>query len=361
MIQLQRLLQNLSCDALIIEDSIDLYYLLGLSLSAGSLLITLNGAYLIVDGRYYEQCAKCTSFSVLLAQENTLFDLLTENSTVKTVGFASQTTSYARYQKLKECVEKLTRKVTLTPLENPLRDLRKIKSSEEIKLLEQAAELGSLGYDYVCSLLKEGIAEKELAFELELFWKKKGGKGFAFDPIIAFGSNSSMPHYRAGDAVLKKNQVVLIDIGVTYHHYHSDMTRTVFFGEPDPQLRTVYEIVLKAQTAALALCKPGAKVGTLDEAARSIITEAGFGDKFPHSLGHGIGLEVHEFPLIRNKPPHSEEVLEAGMVITIEPGIYIPGLGGIRIEDSILIDNNGYKNLTNRPKELLCLVSDKKS
>lgn len=358
--KVEKLLKHLPCDALIIEDPTDLYYMLGLSLSAGTLLIEPNGGHLIVDGRYFEHCSKLSPFPVLLAKEDTLPNLINNLGAVKELGFASNTTSYSRYEKLKEVLQKVPRVVTLIPIEQPLRNLRKIKTPVEITLLKQAAELGSLGFDYVCSLLKEGVSESEMAFELELFWKKKGAKGFAFDPIIAFGANSSMPHYRAGDDVLKKNQVVLIDIGVTYQHYHSDMTRTLFYGTPDPLLLKIYPIVLQAQKAALALCRPGTKVGAVDSAARSLIVEEGFGDQFPHSLGHGIGLEVHEFPLLRDKPPHNDVILEAGMVITIEPGIYIPGVGGIRIEDSIQIVDNGYENLTNRSKDLLCLVSDKK-
>jgi len=353
--QIQTLLSEINCDALIIENSTDLLYLLGFPISTGTLLLHQDGGTLIVDGRYYELCSKKSPFPVLLSQAETLNTLLAELPNISTLGFASLTTSFARYLALIEILKKGTREIQLNPVEAPLRNLRKIKRPEEITLLKQAAELGSRGYDFVCSILKENISEKEVAFELEIFWKKQGADGFAFDPIIAFGPNSSMPHYRAGKTKLKKGDAVLIDIGVTWAHYHSDMTRTLFFGNPDPLLLNLYEIVLNAQRSALELCRAGIAVGTVDAAARNKIVSAGYGEQFPHSLGHGIGLEVHEFPLIRNTPAQQYVQLETGMVITIEPGIYIAEVGGIRIEDSILIMDDGYENLTNRSTGLLIL------
>jgi Xaa-Pro aminopeptidase len=164
-----------------------------------------------------------------------------------------------------------------------------------------------------------------------------------------------MPHYRASKGKLEKGQPIQIDIGVIDRHYHSDMSRVVFFGKPSSEMRKIYDIVLKAQLAALNQCRPGIKIGDLDQTAREIISKAGYGDKFTHSLGHGVGLEIHESPLLRNKPPHSEEFLQPGMVITIEPGIYLSGIGGVRIEDTVVITDDGYENLTNRPKEMLII------
>lgn len=166
-----------------------------------------------------------------------------------------------------------------------------------------------------------------------------------------------MPHYRAGNTKLKQGMPILIDIGVNYRHYHSDMTRVVFLGEPDPKLKTIYHIVEKAQKEALQLCKPGTLIGELDRAARGYIESQGYGDHFGHGLGHGVGLEIHELPNVRNKPPFNSMVLLPGMVITIEPGIYIPDIGGVRIEDTIVITENGHENLTERSKELNILNS----
>ncbi|MBS4168000.1 Xaa-Pro peptidase family protein [Parachlamydia sp. AcF125] len=353
--RLAALFSQLPCDALLIEDEINLLYLLGFPISSGTILLHPHHSYLLVDGRYYEQCLKRSPFPVLLAQEHALSSLLNELPSITTLGFSSSETSYLRFLGLQEEIRKASHPLSLAPLDSPLRPLRAIKTVEEMGLLRQAAILGSQGFDYVCRLLKEGIAEAQIALELELFWKRHGAKGVAFEPIIAFGTNSSMPHHRAGSTQLKKGHPVLIDIGVTYAHYHSDMTRTLFFGHVEPQLLPLYDCVFQAQQAALHLCRPGTPIGALDLAARNLIAEAGYGENFTHSLGHGIGLAVHEFPILRNKPPYADVLLEAGMVITLEPGIYLPKVGGIRIEDTIIITEKGYENLTNRSKEILIL------
>ena len=350
--KLQPLLKGASCEGLLIEDPTNLYYLTGLNLSSGTLLVHAKGALLAIDGRYYEMCKKSSPFPVHLKEKDeTLMTLLDkpELKSVKTIAFNTDTTSYERFQQLQKEIENLS----LKPIDNPVAKLRSIKDPSEIDTLREAAQLGSEGFDFVCSLLKEGISEAEIALELEIFWKRKGGKGIAFDPIIAFGPNSSMPHYNVGNERLKKGTSVLIDIGVTLQHYHSDMTRVVFFGKPDPEILVTYDIVQKAQQKALTLCRPGTRIGDLDAAARDFISQEGYGEHFSHGLGHGIGLEVHESPSLRNKPPYDKMPLEAGMVITIEPGIYLPGIGGVRIEDTIVIEPDGHENLTNRPTEPL--------
>jgi len=286
---------------------------------------------------------------VIPANHDTFVKMVTSEkfSFVKRLGFDSASTSYNSYTALAKQLKESG--IQLFPLENPVIKMREVKEEHEIALLREAAALGSQGYDTVCSLLKEGITEKEVATELEIFWKRKGGEGIAFEPIIAFGKNSSMPHYHPGDTQLKKGDNVLIDIGVTLNHYQSDMTRVVFFGDPNPKLLEINAIVTKAQALALELCRPGTTIGELDDAARNHIKAHGYGEQFPHSLGHGIGLAVHESPILRNRHPYQDQILKAGMVITIEPAIYLPGIGGIRLEDSIAITDTGYENLTKRP------------
>lgn len=351
--KLQKTIQELGCDALLIDDPLNTLYLTGLNLSAGKLLIHANGAYLIVDNRYFELCQKTSPFPVL-PEGNFSFEVhlaRPDLTFIKTLGFDSENTSYKNYLEMEKCVKKAieqNRKLTLIPLDNPVKKQRMIKDPSEIAILREAASLGSKGYDFVCSFLKEGISESEVALELEIFWKKQGSKALAFEPIIAFGANSSMPHYRAGNERLKKGHVVLIDIGVNYRHYHSDMTRVLYFGEPDEKIRRIFSIVEEAQKAALKICRPGTLIGEVDAAARDHIASKGLGENFTHSLGHGIGLEIHEFPILRNSPPYKEMPLEAGMVITIEPGIYLPGIGGVRLEDSIVITEKGYEDLTRR-------------
>lgn len=353
--KLRNLLRKRPCDGFIVEDRINLYYLTGMELSAGMLLVHLSGAHLLVDSRYFELCTATSPVPVLLAspQEKTLKDLLAGAcAEIKTLAFSSDSTSYQRYLDLKQCVDDVNQgsanrpPLTLVPAGSLVKQLRGIKEPEEIVSLRAAARLGVQGFDFVCSLLQEGITEAELAAELEIFWKRRGSKGVAFDPIIAFGVNSSMPHYRAGKVQLKAGDTVLIDIGVNYQHYHSDMTRVVFFQGADPRIVKIYDIVKEAKSAALALCRPGTLIGDLDNAARDLIALHGYKENFTHSLGHGIGLEVHEWPILRNVPHIKEIPLQTGMAITIEPGIYLPGIGGVRLEDTVVITEQGYENLT---------------
>lgn len=331
------LFQTEGCDAFLITDPVNLFYLTGLELSTGTLLLRPDHHALIVDGRYLEICKKGSPVPVLLNKECKLKDLLNGS---EVCGIESETTTVASFLELQKEIG-----IKIEP-KSLLERLRAIKEPNEIDSLEKAAELGSLGYDYILALLKVGVSEEELAFELEFFWRKHGASGVAFDPIIAFGKNSSMPHYRSSSSRLKSGDIVLIDIGVKLNHYHSDMTRTLFFGKGNPELEKIYAIVKEAQERALALLKPGVKAAVVDDAARSFIASKGYGENFCHSLGHGVGLDIHEFPLLRKASSIS---LEAGMVLTIEPGIYVPDLGGVRIEDTVLITQTGYEKLTKRP------------
>lgn len=347
----QDLLLGLNCDALLIEDPTNLFYLTGLELSAGYLIIEKNSAQIFVDGRYKEAATRKAPCPVVLSAQNSLIDFLEQpqRGAIKVLGFNSDSLSVKKFEELR----KLAGDIVLKALDNPVMKLREIKEPDEIQKLKEAAELGSLGYDYILSLLREGITEKQIAVELEIFWKRKGSKGLAFDSIIGFGANSSMPHYRASTIPLKKGDAIQIDIGVNLDHYHSDMSRVVFYGEPDPKMKEIYTIVKKAQEAALEKALPGMLIGDLDQTARQIIADAGYGPNFSHSLGHGVGLEIHELPILRNREPWSKIPLQEGMVITIEPGIYLSGVGGVRLEDTIVVQKEGPVNLTGRSKELL--------
>lgn len=334
--KVQECLEKWGVDLLIVDNPIDLYYLTGQNVSTGRLVIFEAAATLYVDGRYYESCKESLAMPVaLLTKEHPL-----PSFEGKRIGFDAGFTSYENYEKLSAL------KGERVPLSHPLQSIREVKEREEIAYLRQAAELGSQGFDFVVSSLAEGVAEEELAVELELFWRKAGGEKLAFDPHIAFGANSAYPHYHAGKKRLKQGDLVLIDIGVVLNHYHSDMTRVVFFSEPDPELLNIYRVVHEAQLKALELCKPDTPLAELDRAARGLIEEEGYGAFFLHSLGHGVGLEIHESPTIRKD---SSGVLKEGMVITIEPGIYLPGKGGVRLEDTVVITQEGFENLTNRP------------
>lgn len=346
--RLRNMLKSLPCDALLIEHPTDLFYLTGLELSAGKLIISLQNTCLIVDGRYYERSRQQVLYPVQLLKENVLKEWIVDFQ-IRQLGFDQQHTTYQAYLTLTQLANKLKTQsyaLEIIPVDAPIHKLRLIKDEDEIACLRKAAHLGYQGYEFVLSLLREGVSESELAFELEFFWKKRGASRLAFDSIIAFGPNSSMPHYRAGPTALTLHTSVLIDIGVVLAHYHSDMTRVVFFGTPAPLMKTIYSIVEEAKAKALALCRPGTLIGDLDKVAREWIKSKGYGEYFTHSLGHGVGLDIHEPPILRETGIYRDLPLEAGMVITIEPGIYLPEIGGVRLEDTVLITQNGYENLT---------------
>lgn len=341
--RVKNLQEKLVQDGYLIQNPIDLYYFTGLDLSAGKLLVLKSSVQLLVDGRYIESAKESSPFPVELDRKELLSDLIPQGSSI---GIDSDKTSLQQYLDLVEQLGK--RGIKVIGEKGVIASLRAIKDEKEIALLRASAELGSLGFDYVAASLKTGVSEKEIADELELFWKKRGAKGVAFDPIIAFGANSSQPHYRAGTTQLKDKEPALIDIGVTLNHYHSDMTRVVLRGTENKKILEIFDIVAHAHELAKEKARDGATVASLDEVARGYIVSKGYGEQFNHSLGHGIGLEVHEYPLLRNNNETQSQILKKGMVITLEPGIYLPGIGGVRIEDTVLIKADGCESLTKR-------------
>jgi Xaa-Pro aminopeptidase len=359
----KQVLKSRSLDAFIIDDQTNLYYLTGLEMSAGRLLITTKNSALFVDNRYYEACQNQSSAEVFLTDKEPFSAVMLkpEYNFIKTLGFDSENTSYKAFTDLENLTVKLKEQssgrsnIKLIALENPVKTLRMIKEPKEIELLKKAAILGSNGFDYVCSLLKTGVKEIEVSQKLEIFWKERGAKGPAFEPIIAFGKNSSMPHYRSGSAELKRGDVVLVDIGVNVDHYQSDMTRMVFFGQPLEQISVIHPIVQRAQQVALEICKPGTLIKDIDAKAREFIESQGYGENFTHGIGHGVGLDIHELPNMRFQSALSGLELKPGMVLTVEPGIYLPKIGGVRIEDTIVITDTGYESLTNRPTDPVIL------
>ena len=323
-------------DALIIEKPIDLFYLTGLKLSLGTLLIFKNGARLFVDGRYLGFAKKHSPCPAELTKAESIVKSL---SPYKKIGFDSFDTSYSRWQAL----EKITKK-QLTPVPKPTDSARSVKSPAEIKALKKSAKLLWSCYLHLKKSLKTGITEKEAAALFEIYALKNGAEKMAFEPIVAFGKNTAYPHYRPANTKLKKGDNVLLDLGVVVDHYHSDMTRTFFFGPPDPRLVVIEAVVKKAHDEALKLCRPGITAGELDKAACRVIEKAGLEKYLAHSLGHGVGLEIHEFPRLKFQGENSDAVLKVGMVITIEPGLYWEGVGGCRYEDTIVITRKGYEN-----------------
>lgn len=331
-------------DAALVENPTDLLYLTGLHFSCGTLAVTSQDAVLFVDGRYFAKAEREAPCAVRLLEGEALFDWL-QGRKVRTLEFDSAFTSCDRFEILKAKLAD----VQLVSRSSLLQSHRSVKDANEIVSLRKACELTMRGFEHARSLLKEGVSEEEIAFEFEVFVRKNGASGLSFDSIIAFGENTAYPHYRPGKARLKKDQPVLIDVGAIVDSYHGDLTRVVFFGKADPILEKWLEWTKEAQHTAMKAARAGVRIGDLDRVARDVFARYGVEEYFTHGLGHGIGLETHEFPRIKSFGSDQNEHLRAGMVITIEPGLYRPGLGGVRFEDMFLISEGGCEKIGRLP------------
>lgn len=314
-------------EIILIENPVDLLYLTGLKLSRGRLLVFLEKAELWVDGRYFSYASKKAALPVRL------WDKEAKLPSGK-IGFDSAfTTVEARAQLGREKPEAEWHEIA-----KPLKELRAIKEKKEIAALQKAADLTWRGIEHMKGCLRLGVSEKELAWEFEQFVRTKGASALSFEPIVAFGKNSALPHHRASSDRLEKDQIVLFDVGAVSENYSGDATRVYFFGDPDPELKKIYAWVLEAHLAARNQVRPNALIQEVDQAARNVFAREGVENLFVHSLGHGIGLETHEFPLLRADGPDKMVPLNEGMVFTIEPGLYLPGKGGVRLEDTGFMD-----------------------
>ncbi|MGE5195789.1 MAG: M24 family metallopeptidase [Anaerolineae bacterium] len=340
--------EALGTDAVLIEHPVDLFYLTGLSLSSGSLLIFKKEAYLFVDGRYFQEAKEKSLIKVAL-MSSSFFDVCLKQKNIKTIGFDSKETSYERFLQLRSFLKTFAGQGSplpkLVPTSNLLKEIRSIKDRDELDVLRQSAALAWKGFLHIKKILKIGITEREVARSFELFCLKNGAQKLSFEPIIAFGENSAKPHHRSSDRILKKGDIVLIDIGVMYNCYASDMTRVLLPSTAKANLLELFEVVEESKRAALEHCRPGIAIGKLDEIARCVMKKKGLEELFVHSLGHGIGLQTHEFPRLSSKGQDKDVILKVGMVITVEPGLYLPGVGGVRLEDTVIITRTGFENL----------------
>ncbi|AZB42575.1 aminopeptidase P family protein [Bacillus sp. FJAT-42376] len=264
---------------------------------------------------------------------------------IQTAAIESELLSYSRAQEFLN----VTGSPKLVSAEEKMNELRVIKDEKEIAIMEKAARLADYGVEVGVAALKEGITEMDVVAKIEYELKRKGAQAMSFSTMVLFGKKSGLPHGNPGTAVLKKGDFVLFDLGVVLDGYCSDITRTVMFGQPDEKQKSIYHTVLEAELAALQAAKPGVRIGDLDKISRKVIEDAGYGEYFPHRLGHGLGISVHEFPSMAHT---NDGVLKEGMTFTIEPGVYIPEVGGVRIEDDVLITKDGARALTAYPKEL---------
>jgi len=336
-------------DGFLITNEANLLYFTGFS-GASCLLIPKKGEGIIyVHSVNYEQAkAEGKSFKVVLVKlaEDLLGKVANQIKTLKIKKLAVDTLNVESYRKL---AKRLTGEAKVEIQGNVVWELRKIKSEEEISLMRKAAELTSEGMRAACETVKPRVREYEVAAAIEYAMRSKGSWGTAFDTIVASGVRSAFPHGGCTDRKIQEGDLVVVDIGATYNNYHSDMTRTLVAGKPSGKQEKIYEIVRSAQEKAFQAVKPKSRAKDLDAIARKVTVDAGYGEYFVHGLGHGVGLEIHEPPTLNSE---SKDKLTVGNVVTIEPGIYIVDFGGIRIEDTVLVQKRRTEKLTKGPYTL---------
>lgn len=336
------------CDALLITGIENVRYITGFTGSNGFLIIAGKGGIFFTDSRYTEQASKEIEAGVKVKEyKKKVPELVAEiiDSGFKRVGFEDSNLTYQEYRE----IGKGLKGVKLVPLKDKLGSLRSVKSKGEIKIISRAADIAYKAFEKLLPSVKPGKREDDLAIELEYLMRRGGAEGLSFDVIVASGARSALPHGRAGNKLLKQGDPVVIDFGARYEGYHSDETVTVFIGMASERHRRIYQTVKEAHDRAIDAVRPGVRFSDIDKAARDFIDKAGYGKYFGHGTGHGVGLNVHEAPSVS---PNSKEMAEEGMVFTIEPGIYIPKVGGVRIEDMVVVTKGGCRVLTRIPKEL---------
>jgi Xaa-Pro aminopeptidase len=336
-------------DAIMLTNLKNIYYLSGFWGTAGTILMTEQAQYLLTDSRYSIAAREVAlDFEVIETREPLveIAQLLKKEGAV-TVGFEDSVT-YAEFQEIKAKLASFE----LKALTNFTEIQRQIKTADEIATIKKACEISDQAFRDLLKFVEPGKTELEVANFLDFKMRDLGASGISFDTIVASGKRSALPHGVASHKPIAFGDIVTVDFGCYYQHYASDMTRTFFVGAADETLREIYEIVLKANQAVIDASSVGLTFGEYDQAARDVIEAAGYGQAFTHGIGHGLGLDVHEIPYF---PKTSQESLQENMVITDEPGIYLENIGGVRIEDDLLITSQGAEILTLAPKELIIL------
>jgi len=340
--------------AMLVLGLVNIRYLCGFTGTDGALIVTGKRVVFLTDSRYTCQAQQQVTADEIIEYSDKLkaisAQLISSVGTASdSVGFEAKLVSVDKYQRLQQVCPQ----IDFVPADDALSVLRQIKDIDEIASLSKAAQLNCQAMNALLTCIKPGAKESELSLELEFLLRKLGGEDKAFDFIVASGARGAMPHGIASEKELHCGELVTIDFGTKYQGYYSDETVTLALGEVPQKLRDIYTVVLQAHDLAMAALAVSMPAREIDKIARQFITQQGYGDYFGHGLGHGVGLEIHELPTIS---PRSEAILEAGMVFTIEPGIYIPGLGGVRIEDTVELTADGYCCLTKMPKQFHVLA-----
>lgn len=346
--KLRRFMSEYGLSSILISKPENRRYFSGFTGSAGMLLISQNANHLLTDFRYIEQAAAETRQYDILRYTASPYESLAEITAkldVTTMGFESDFATYDIYSKLVECMPGLQ----LIPVQ--IDSLRMVKDENEIALIKTAVEIADHAFSHILSFIKPGITEQAVALELEHHMRKMGAEKPAFDTIMASGKRGALPHGKASQKLIALGDFVTMDFGAVYQGYHSDMTRTICMGSATGRQREIYGIVLAAQLAGVQATRPGKTGKDIDAVARKVIADAGFGEYFGHGLGHSLGLNIHEDP--RLSPSGGQTILMENMVVTVEPGIYLPEWGGVRIEDTVLVSVDGCQILTASSKELI--------
>lgn len=343
--------KELSIDGLLITSEYNRRYMTGFTGTSGIALISEDKAVFMTDFRYTEQAAKQVKEYEIVQHTGPLSEevaQLVSKLGIKKLGFEQDHLTYQEYSNYK----KVLNSVEFIPVSGAVEKLRLIKSPAEIKILKEAAEIADAAYKHILTFVKPGVREIDVSNELEFFMRKNGAVSSSFDIIVASGYRSALPHGVASEKEIENGDFVTLDFGAYYKGYCSDITRTFAVGQPSDELKKIYSIVLEAQLRGMNGIKPGMTGKEADALTRDYISEHGYGEYFGHSTGHGLGMEVHEGPALSYR---SDTILQPGMVVTVEPGIYIPELGGVRIEDDTVITENGNESLTHSSKELIIL------
>jgi Xaa-Pro aminopeptidase len=347
LIKLRKFMNENSLDCMLISKPENRRYFSGFSGSAGMLLISKHSNKLLTDFRYTEQAAaQATQYEIVRYSNigKTLAEVIKELGVIQ-VGFEGDFVTYDGHQELANNLQS----INLIPVQ--LDALRMIKDEAEVVSIKKAVEIADNAFSKILSFIKPGMSEQEVALELEYYMRKFGAEKPAFDTIMASGKRGALPHGRASEKIIEIGDLVTMDFGAVYKGYHSDITRTICMGKATTKQQDIYKIVLAAQLAGVQAVAPG-KVGKeVDAISRNVIVNAGFGEFFGHGLGHGLGLNIHEEP--RLSPANIHTVLMKNMVVTVEPGIYLPDWGGVRIEDTVLVSDEGCQILTASSKQLI--------
>jgi Xaa-Pro aminopeptidase len=340
---------ELDIDALLVTKLANVRYLTGFTGSSAIALLSPAESVFFTDGRYAEQSRHEVPDLARVASMENPAGAIHEHVRrlgIGRLGFERHAVTVAQYERWRDAFDG----VGLSGVGEEVERLRWAKDAEEIALVRSAQDATDGAFEDILDLLVVGITERQAGAQLELAMARHGADGLSFDPIVAFGEHAAEPHHRPCHRTLDEGDVIKMDFGALVGGYHTDMTRTVAFGEPASELRKVHDVVAAAQQAGIDALRPGATAGDVDGAARSVIEDAGYGDRFTHGLGHGVGLEIHEGPSLRR---NGEDVLPVGAVVTVEPGIYLPGMGGGRIEDTVEVTDEGSNVLGVSTRELI--------